>query len=819
MKFRFVVASSLLSLALPACPVLMRPVQAQAPLAKLTKVQQKVEVSLGAGGAFRAIAQGASVGRGSVVRTGRRSKADVKFSDGSLVRLGQLSSIEVRGPRNVQVGSGQALISWLSPGKIGTSYAAAEIKGTIVNIAVTDEGTTFTLYEGATEIVTTTGNRQELKPGTEVFARPDGTLSGLRTAAPIFFAQAGSPIELLSEPKTGAFAGSLADVEVKNSPARVVQRETVAQSKSITQTRGFNPAQPNAAPPISPPTVPAPTTSPTPEPQPTPTTSPTPEPQPAPEPTPEPQPTPEPTPAPEPTPEQPTPEPTPTTPATPEPPTTLPSPTPEQPPTPTSPEQPNPPPVVPTTPPITPTQPTNPPTPDPVTPTNPTPQPVPPTSGGPTEPTPPTNPTPPPDPTPPTQPPTPEKPPKDDGKDPKPPKDDGKDPKPPKDDKGKDDGKNDRVLAHNSPSASVASSVAGSSTLTSSIAGQLGGRFTFSAPLGKRTQTESLSNRALLVQLPPVPSAKGGEDALDVNKATNELGFDSTRAQERLDELSGAGGKSSGFDARAIGVLGDGGNYAYGARIRGYVARGNFLLDGAVQPLKARAGGQNFDLSAISDLSLTYRTPAIEVQAGRQRFLSGPTQATLYGSLVRQGGRETMDAVRVSKTLGASRAQRLDLAYLVDAYPRNLPFRVGGLQQGFLARYSIQKKANIGLNAIKYFDLDRSNQLGLSLDGAVPLGKSGVDFYGEVGRDTYGRNLSSAGLSFPGFYARTGLDVYLEAAYVGSSDNAARPPAEFALRAYRRVSDNVDLVGSLSRFSNGNTSALIGLSVGTKHSR
>ena len=251
----------------------------------------------------------------------------------------------------------------------------------------------------------------------------------------------------------------------------------------------------------------------------------------------------------------------------------------------------------------------------------------------------------------------------------------------------------------------------------------MNGRFTFSAPLGTRAKPQIVANRAQLVQLPPTPDATGGQDALDVNKATNQLGFDSTRAQERLDELSGAGGRSSGFDARAIGVLGDGGNTAYGARIRGYVARGNFLLDGAIQPLKARAGGQSFDLSAVSDLSLTYRTPAIEVQAGRQRFLSGPTQATLYGSLVRQGGREIMDAVRVSKTLGADRAQHLDLAYLVDAYPRNLPFRVGGLQQGFLARYSLQKKANIGLNAIKYFDLDRSKQLGVSLDGAVSLGK------------------------------------------------------------------------------------------------
>ena len=657
----------------PVCA--SRAAQAQVPLARLTQIQQKVEIRSGAAGAYRSITKiGTAIARGDVIRTGRRSKADVKFGDGSLVRLGQLSSVEVRGPRQVQVAGGSALISWLSPGKIGTSYAAAEIKGTIVNVSVNDAGATFTLYEGATDIVTDKG-RQTLKPGTEVTAKPDGTLSGLRTAAPIFFAQAGAQLDLLDSPKNGAFTGSAADVIAKSSPANVVQRETAtnAQQQQIVTTPGL---------PVS---------------------------------------------------------------------ATTPGKPPEGPKPPKEPKPPKPP----------------------------------------KEPKPPKKPKPP--------------------KEPKPPKGDGGKGDGGKGDGGKGDGgkgdggkgdggKNELVLARAESGVkpgTIGALLARQASSTSGASGALA------------------DNRVLLAQI-MAPDA-GQTDALKTADVAQNA-FDSKRAQQRVDELSGAGGKSAGFDARAIGVLGDGGTYAYGARLRGYLARGNYLLDGAVQPLRVRANNQSFDLSAISDLSLTYRSPTLEVQAGRQRFLSGPTQATLYGSLVRQGGREIMDAVRVAAPF-SSRTGRLEAAYLVDAYPRNLPYKVGGLQQGFYARYSQQKKLNLGLNAIKYFNLDRSNQVGASLDFALPLATQRVNLYGEFGRDTFGRTLSTLGLSFPGLYARSGFDLYLEAAYLSAGSNAPRPPAEFALRAYRHLNDNVDLVGSLSRFSNGETSALLGVSVGSKLSR
>ena len=238
-----------------SAPFLAHVAHAQTPLARLTGVLQKVEVRSGRA-AFRALKMGAAIGRGDVVRTGRRSKADIKFGDGSLVRLGQLSSLEVRGPRQVEVKGGKALISWLSPGKIGTSYAAAEIKGTIVHVDVDDEGATFTLYEGATEVVTARG-RQELKPGTQVTARPDGTLSGLRAAAPIFFAQAGAQLDLKDAPKSGAFAGSGADVAAKNEAVRQGLRDLATDG-----TRGQITAPQNIRPTPTPATTPQPTATP-----------------------------------------------------------------------------------------------------------------------------------------------------------------------------------------------------------------------------------------------------------------------------------------------------------------------------------------------------------------------------------------------------------------------------------------------------------------------------------------------------------------------------------------------------------------------------
>ena len=188
--------------------------------------------------------------------------------------------------------------------------------------------------------------------------------------------------------------------------------------------------------------------------------------------------------------------------------------------------------------------------------------------------------------------------------------------------------------------------------------------------------------------------------------------------------------------------------------------------------------------------------------------------------MVRAGGREIMDAVRISPNIGER--QRLDLAVLIDAYPRNLPFRVSGTQSGFYGRYEMQRQnLNLGLNVLHYTDAGPglNTTPGVTLDFAVPLLRDKVELYGEVGRDPLRRRLTTVGLTFPWLYEKTDVDVYLEYANLRASSIAGRPPSELTMVAYRRLSNGVNLVGSLSRFSGTDTTATLGISVGARMTR
>lgn len=616
-------------------------------VARLTAVQQTVEVRGVEAAGFKRAVVGTSVNAGDVIRTGRRSKVDIKFGDGSLIRLGQLSTVEVRGPRDMNLTAGQLLLSYLSPGRVQTASAAAEIKGTVATVEVDGDEATYSLYEGQLDVVTPKA-RQPVAAGHAVLAHADGTLSGLRSAAPLFYARDGAPLELLGTPENAPFVGSRVETFEKATSSAISARESGDDGAKISlrkkdkgkngtvldkdhsgkgKNRGGKGGNDSG-------------------------------------------------------------------------------------------------------------------------------------NGG----------------------------------------DDGN--------SGNGDGNsgsgNNDLLAATAFRAGTEAPLAISGPSNTNVAsGRLFG--TGTAPSG---------NPVLLAQLPLPSETTDATKTAAVANETGENQYLSAAALARLEQLRGSKGRTSGFDVRALGVAGDGGDYAYGARVHGYVAQGNWLLDGAVQPLRVHTSDGSLDLSAISDLSLTYRARAGEVQLGRQRFLSGPTQATLYGSLVRQGAREIMDAVRVSPKL--SRNQALELAYIQDAYPRNLPYRINGAQHGFYARYALQRGANIGLNILRYNDLGTPSTLGASVDFAMPLVKRQIDLYGEAGRDTYKRRLTTLGLSFPGLYDKTGYDVYFEIANMGNSSLADRPPTEFALRAYRKVNDNLDLVGSVSRFSDGDTAAALGISIGSR---
>ncbi|HEX8552541.1 MAG TPA: FecR domain-containing protein [Abditibacteriaceae bacterium] len=321
-----------------------------------------------------------------------------------------------------------------------------------------------------------------------------------------------------------------------------------------------------------------------------------------------------------------------------------------------------------------------------------------------------------------------------------------------------------------------------------------------------------------LAQIPAATEA-GVPRALDAaNDAANPENddLDIAAAQKHLEEIERGDGQASGVDAALIGVLGDGGTALYGGQLHGYLTRGKFLFDATIQPLRLRnPGGGTQDYSAVSSAHVLYRDSWGDVQLGRQRFAAGPTQATLFGSLVRQGSREVMDALRIKPRLKPGFTA--EAAYLIDAYPRNLPYRVSGRQEGLYGRAGVQRSfGNFAVNALSYRDANTST--GVTLDFAVPLVRNEVELYGEFGRDVFKRRLTTVGLAFPVLYDRAGIDFALEYARLGSSSRTPRPPSELAARVYKRIGNNVNVVASLSRFSGAvrDTSLVVGVSVGAR---
>ncbi len=313
---------------------------------------------------------------------------------------------------------------------------------------------------------------------------------------------------------------------------------------------------------------------------------------------------------------------------------------------------------------------------------------------------------------------------------------------------------------------------------------------------------------ALLDDAASVSAGAGvAADSLDLAAALAHL-EQATRGDNR---------RRAGAELQIIGGFGNGDTSVAGGRLGFFGTSGKFSFDLALQKLGVRSRGalgretRNYD--AVSQASVSFKARRGVLEIGRQRFLEGPTQATLFGSLLRQGAREIMDAARFSPDIGANR--KLELAYLVDAFPTNLPYRVGGRQSGYLARFSVQRPgANLGFNLLRYNNSPLRDTTGLSVDFAVPLVKDQLELYGELGRDTLRRRLTTFGLSFPGLYQKLATDVFLEYARLGSSSIADGPPSELAVRAYRRLNDNLNLLLSVSQFSGEDITFLIGFSLG-----
>jgi hypothetical protein len=295
----------------------------------------------------------------------------------------------------------------------------------------------------------------------------------------------------------------------------------------------------------------------------------------------------------------------------------------------------------------------------------------------------------------------------------------------------------------------------------------------------------------------------------------------SSSANRHINESSGALGRFSGFDYALLSAGADAGEFALGGRLRGFHTRGPLYFEVAASPLRlfeSNSGRRRQrDLSAITSASATYRSDAFDVQIGRQRFVSGPTQATIFGSLLRGGGREVLDAIRLQPHL--PRGQSLEVAYLHDAFVRNLPYNAGGAQRGAYGRAAMETKyVNLGVNALRYFNLP-GDTLGASVDWAVPLLRDEIEFYGEAGRDPFRRRLTTFGLSFPGLHDRTNLDLFVETNRLRGTGSIPSPPGEVTLRAYRRINRFAYLTMGASRFSDKTSALSLGLAIGDRSYR
>jgi hypothetical protein len=217
--------------------------------------------------------------------------------------------------------------------------------------------------------------------------------------------------------------------------------------------------------------------------------------------------------------------------------------------------------------------------------------------------------------------------------------------------------------------------------------------------------------------------------------------------------------------------------------------------------------------STDSDLDVTDANVVIKnkkwgsVTVGRQRFLKGPVQNTITGTLIRQGGRDIQDAITFSPKFSNKRVS-LDLSYIVDAFPAGLPTAVSGTQPGGYGR--LQYQTNFGTFALNGSRNSLGTKTGVTGDFSLPVVKNQVDFYGEIGKDTFNRDIRTFGVYFPGIFEKSNVDVFIE--YTRLKDFGMTN--EWLLRIYPRINDRMSAIIAIDKASGGDTTFGVGLAIG-----
>jgi tetratricopeptide (TPR) repeat protein len=154
---------------------------ADAGLAKVTAIQNKVETKAAAAGAWKPSTEGESLAAKDRIRTGPASRASLRYSDQTLHRLNEKSEVEILPPSSggsgiVKILSGQSYFTTRTPkdfGRVQTPTVTAAIKGTEFAVSVAENGgTTITMIEGTVEasnefgsVTVTRGEEAVTEPG------------------------------------------------------------------------------------------------------------------------------------------------------------------------------------------------------------------------------------------------------------------------------------------------------------------------------------------------------------------------------------------------------------------------------------------------------------------------------------------------------------------------------------------------------------------------------------------------------------------------------------------------------------------------------
>jgi hypothetical protein len=240
--------------------------------------------------------------------------------------------------------------------------------------------------------------------------------------------------------------------------------------------------------------------------------------------------------------------------------------------------------------------------------------------------------------------------------------------------------------------------------------------------------------------------------------------------------------------ADAFGYATDGGG-TLGLRVRPHVV----LWDSIYVEVGATARTSHWygDGTDITEAFATWRPDWGELSVGRQHFLEGPVNNTRLGSLV---AFDTGDAARAKTHLG-----RLG----VDAaYVRKMGPVIGPGGRGWYGRLDYPVQGGIvGLNGVY---LESADDMGFSLDAAMPVIERRLDLYGEVGNDPLDRSFFTVGAYFPALYQRHDIDLFLEHA---ERDGL---PSVTTLRLYKHVGEDLTCVFSADKQSGDSLNVGVG---------